>query len=59
MSDSRGRTFTTSVISGELLNVPDTFANHHDIKKGDTVEVQLLSHKRDGEMMYDINDGDN
>lgn len=50
-----GKTFTTAVISGELLNVPDTFANHHDIRQGDTVEVQLISHKRGDEMLYDMN----
>ena len=48
MSDE-GKTFVANVISGELVNIPDTFADHHDVRQGDTVELKVVSHKRDGQ----------
>lgn len=49
-----GKSFVANVISGELVNVPDTFADHHDIRQGDTLELQVVSHKRDGETLTTI-----
>lgn len=49
---TEGKTFTTSVISGGLVNIPDKFARHHDVQKGDSVELKIVSHKRDDEFLY-------
>lgn len=46
--------FVSAVISGEMLNIPSKFAEHHDIRKGDTVEVAVVSHKRDGEELMEV-----
>ncbi|MFB6236995.1 MAG: hypothetical protein ABEH81_01355 [Halopenitus sp.] len=51
MSDNT-RQFVSSVISGGMINVPNTFADHHDLQKDDTVELRIVSHKRDGEEIY-------
>ena len=50
------RSFVANVISGNMVTIPNSFADHHDIRKGDTVELEVTSHKRDGEKIFDINE---
>lgn len=41
--------FTSNVSSGELLNVPAEFADLNNVEKGDTLEVEVVAHKKDGQ----------
>lgn len=52
------KTFVSNVISGRMINVPEAFADHHDIQKGDSVEISIESHKRDGEELLNTEDSE-
>lgn len=48
--------FVADVISGRMVNIPEKFANHHDIEQGDSIELRVVSHKRDDETIFQEED---
>lgn len=53
------RSFVAEVVSGRMVTIPSKFAQHHDIRKGDTIEVEVTSHKRGEETLFEANDDNN
>lgn len=48
-----GRQFVSDVTRRNSVTIPNKFANHHEIEEGDSLELRIVSHKRDNETLYD------
>ena len=47
-----GKQFTGRVRSDRVLNIPKPFIEAQDIRPGDTITISVVTHVRNGEVIY-------